>query len=115
MPVGGNPIIDSSRTLTAINNSAADVRTEFDDGANWTAEILEGKGVVLERSNEGAELEFLFDVGVDIICSEVGRGKVSDGVAGFGWRKERYVPTVGKTSQQFRTIEVGLEGGLPGR
>ena len=61
--MGGDPGVDPGRSLAAINDGAADRGPGLVNSADGTAENLEREGGFVERSEEGAKLEFLLYVG----------------------------------------------------
>ena len=113
MPVGGDPAVDASQALAAIDDGPSDVISGLLDSSNGAAEDPEGQILLGEGANEGGVLELLLDVYVHVAGGEVGGGEVGCGVAWFGRGHEGYIPAKEESFEQLRAVEVGLEEDLP--
>ena len=115
MPVSGDPFVDTSCALAAVDDGAPDVRSRLFDSAHGTAKDSEGKIGFIKRPDERGELELLLHVDVNVFGGEIGGGKVGCSVAGVGRRQKGDVPTKLHVLEKLGGVKIGFEGGSPGR
>ena len=72
VPVGGDPGVDSSGSLAAVDDRPPDFGPGLLDGANGAAEHVEGEVLLEERAEEGAIEQLLVDVCVHVVDCQVG-------------------------------------------
>ena len=111
--VGVNEAVDAPIALGAIDHSAPCSRILLGHCIERAAESFEGKICILEWTHQSAELEFLIDVGLDVLFEQGGALQIPLGVARSWMLGERYVPAVTKPVVDFLGVKISSQSPLP--
>ena len=110
-----DPRVDSSEALAAVNDGAADCRPFLVDSSNGATIDTEGEVVFFEGAKQGAILELLLDVGVNVAGGQAGGGEVESCVTGVWWRDEGNIEPIDEAFEELWAVKVGPEGFIPCR
>ena len=111
MIMGRNKRVNSSIDLRTVGDCSS--HRNFWNCAEGATEDLEWKLIFLEGAKQGCMIEFSFDVDVDISGSHSGGCQVLGSILRIWGSREGKIPPELHEREDFRSIEVTLQGKLP--
>ena len=108
-----NEGVDALVTLGAVHHGASRRRILFGDCVKWAAERLEGEIGLVERADQGAELEFLVNVRLDVLLEQRSTLQIPLGVAWSWMLRERNIPAETQAVEDFLSIKVPAQSPFP--
>ena len=101
-----NEGVDALVTLGAVHHGASRRGILFGNCVEWAAECFEGEVSLVEWADQGAELEFLVDVRLDVLLEQRSTLQIPLSVA-WGWMlRKRNIPAESQAVKDLPSIEV---------